>query len=250
MTVNSTNLESSPAWMRVIVKFVAESENLPILFTTKGTYYIYHAQLEIGTIPTDWAPAPEDFSDDISNAQSAATEAGTKSDEAVTRVEATESLIQQLSDCISMLVTDANGTSLMTQTENGWTFSMGSIQSVVDELSESLNALNEEYGSTEATVDAIKQTVEDLAETAEYVRIRVFDDEPCIELGESDSDFKLMITNTRIMFTDGSNIPTYISNKGLVTENIEVENELRQGEWVWKRRSNGNLGLTWREVTE
>ena len=87
-------------------------------------------------------------------------------------------------------------------------------------------------------------------EIADYVEIKVYEGEPCIELGESDSDFKLMITNTRIMFRVGSDVPTYIHNKGLATENIEVENELRQGGFVWKIRSNGNLGLIWKGVDE
>lgn len=250
LSVGLTDLDSTPEWTKVVVKMEAEAVDLPILFSTAGTYYLYHSQLEIGTVATDWTPAPEDVDADISNAQSTANEANTNASDAASRVAAAESLIQQLADCISMLVTDENGSSLMTQTENGWTFCMGGLQEAIESMMESLNTLNEEYGSTEATIDALQQTVEDLAETAEYVRIRVFDDEPCIELGESDSDFRLLITNTRIMFTDGSNVPTYISNKGLVTENIEVENELRQGEWVWKRRSNGNLGLMWKEVTE
>lgn len=250
LSAGPADIESTTDWTKVVVKLKAESESLLIYFSTVGTYYLYHPKLEIGTIATDWTPSPEDVDADISNAQSTANEANTNASDAASRVSAAESLIQQLSDCISMLVTDENGSSLMTQTENGWTFCMGGLQDSVESLMESLNTLNEEYGATEATVDTLQQTVEDLAETAEYVRIRVFDDEPCIELGESDSDFRLMITNTRIMFTDGSNVPTYISNRGLITENIEVENELRQGEWVWKRRSNGNLGLMWKEVTE
>lgn len=70
--------------------------------------------------------------------------------------------------------------------------------------------------------------------------------EPCIELGEADSDFKLMITNTRIMFREGSKIPTYINTRGLVTKNIEVEEEFCHSGFVWVKRTNGNYGLSWR----
>jgi hypothetical protein len=52
---------SSTGWTRVFVKFTASSEDLSIVFGTVGTYYIYRAQLEIGTIATDWSPAPEDL---------------------------------------------------------------------------------------------------------------------------------------------------------------------------------------------
>ena len=138
------------------------------------------------------------------------------------------------------------GTSLMTQTSDGWTFSMGTIQSTVNNTSNGLNDLTNKVGEVEGTVDTLQQAVDDLGETAKYVKIVVYEDEPCIELGESDSDFKLLITNTRIMFKQGSNTPTYINTDGLVTQNIEVKDEIRQGEFVWRIHGNGNLGLIWK----
>lgn len=160
-----------------------------------------------------------------------------------TRIDNAETLIQQLSDCISMLVTDENGESLMTQTSTGWTFSTSSINNTMSDLSNSISSLQSTTGSTEATVKSLQNAVNDLEETAEYVRITTYGDEPCIELGESDSNFKLMITNTRIMFMRGSSIPTYIDTTGLITENITINGELHHGSFVWKQRSNGNYGV-------
>ena len=208
--------------------------------------------MERGNKATDWTPAPEDMAtaEEVSNVQSIADNAQSTADSNEERVTAAESAIQQLSDSISMLVTDGNGTSLMMQTENGWTFSVANIQNAVDSASENIDTLNQELGDVNSTVNVLQQAVNDLGEIADYVEIKVYEGEPCIELGESDSDFKLMITNTRIMFKVGSDVPTYIHNKGLATENIEVENELRQGGFVWKIRSNGNLGLIWKGVDE
>lgn len=73
----------------------------------------------------------------------------------------------------------------------------------------------------------------------------VYGKAPCIELGESDSDFKLLITNKRIMFMDGSNEVTYISNQALNIKKAVIEEELVQGRFAWKARPNGNLGLQW-----
>lgn len=192
----------------------------------------------------------ENIQSEIDNVQTDADEAQTIANDTEARLTLAEATIQKLSDSILMLVTDGNGTSLMTQTENGWTFNISGIQNSVDTASENLNSLTQELGDVNATVNVLEQAVNDLGETAEYVRIKVYEDEPCIELGEDDSDFKILITNTRIMFMDGSNIPTYISNKGLVTENIEIEDELRQGGWIWKVRNNGNIGLMWKGVSE
>lgn len=197
-------------------------------------------KVEKGTKPTDWTPAPEDLAttEEMENAVSGINDTNE-------RVTVAESLIQQLSDCISMLITDGNGTSLMEQTENGWTFSMAQMNSAMSSLSNSLQDLLNETDDTKAIVSVLESAVADLEETAEYVRIKTYEDEPCIELGESDSNFKLMITNTRIMFMEGNNTPTYINTNGLVTENLTVNGEIHHGNWVWKQRSNGNYGLQW-----
>ena len=160
-----------------------------------------------------------------------------------------ETLIQQLTDSISMLVTDGNGTSLMAQTESGWTFSTADIQDAVASTVEGLDALTNELGSTSNAVSVLQQAVSDLGEIAEYVKISTYDDEPCIELGEADSEFKLRITNTRILFMEGSSVIAHFTNQSLHIKKAVIEEELQQGEFVWKARSNGNLGLIWKGVT-
>lgn len=201
----------------------------------------WHPKIEFGNKPTDWTPAPEDMAtaDDLGIVETLAEGANEKSDEA-------NSLIQQLSESISMLVTDGNGTSLMTQTEDGWTFSTADIQAIVDRTSEGLNDLTNEVGDVSGTVDVLKQAVDDLGAIAEYVKITTHEGEPCIELGEGDSEFKLRITNTRMIFTEGSSVLAYFNNKSLHIKKAVVEEELQQGGFVWKARSNGNLGLVWK----
>ena len=198
-------------------------------------------KVEMGNRATDWTPAPEDMAtgDELETMQSSVNLAEE-------RITTTESLIQQLTDSISMLVTDGNGTSLMTQTEDGWTFSTADIQGLINGVSEDLNSLTEEVGSVGSTVDVLQQAVDDLGEIAEYVKITTYEDEPCIELGEGDSEFKLRITNTRMMFTEGSTILAYFNNQSLCVKKIVVEEEFQQGGFVWKRRSNGNLALMWK----
>lgn len=89
----------------------------------------------------------------------------------------------------------------------------------------------------------------ELGNIGEYVKIGTYDDEPCIELGESDSNFKLIITNTKVMFKQGTNTPAELNNRSLDITNANIKGELQQGGFVWKQRSNGNLGLIWRGVT-
>ena len=148
-----------------------------------------------------------------------------------------------------MLVTDNNGESLMTQTENGWTFSTSQIQEAVDSTAESLNNLTNEVGDINSTVGILEQAVNDIGVLTDYVKIKTYDNEPCIELGETDSDFKLLITNTRIMFMEGTGVPAYINNQSLFIKKAVIQEELQQGEFVWKARANGNLGLIWKGVS-
>ena len=165
------------------------------------------------------------------------------------RVTTSESLIQQLSNCIEMLVTDENGESLMTQTENGWTFSMKETAEAVSGLSDLLETLQQESGGTKSTVGILQQAITDYGKTLEYVNVKTYEDEPCIELGESDSNFKLLITNTRIMFMNGGNIPTYINTNGIVTQDIEVQGEIVQGGYVMLNTADGGWGLLWKGVS-
>ena len=202
-------------------------------------------KLEKGVKATDWTPAPEDMA-----SSEAVAEAQTAADSAEARLDVAESMIKQISDTISMLVTDRNGASLMTQTEDGWTFSTGGMQDIVDELSESLNDLTKDVGNVDATVGVLQQAIADLGTLSDHIKIGTYENEPCIELGESDSDFKLLITNTRIMFREGGSTPAYINNRSLYIEKAIIKDELHQGGFVWKVRSNGNLGLMWKGATE
>lgn len=160
-----------------------------------------------------------------------------------------ESLIKQLADNISMLVTDGNGTSLMTQTEEGWVFSTSTLQSAIDSTSEGLDNLTNELGNTTNTVNVLQQAVDDLGVLTDYVAIGTYEDEPCIELGESDSEFKLRITNTKVVYTEGTTVLAYFNNHSMHIKHAVIEEELQQGGFVWKVRSNGNMGLVWKGVS-
>jgi hypothetical protein len=165
------------------------------------------------------------------------------------KIKDVDAAIAVLKDSLQFLVTSSDGSSMMTQTENGWTYNITSIEDKLSQTSNNLNDLTNKVGDTDHTVEVLQDAVDDLGVIGEYVKIGVYEDEPCIELGESDSNFKVLITNTRIMFQEGSATPTYISNQTLITKKVRVEEELRQGnnegDFVWSIRENGNYGLSW-----
>lgn len=191
----------------------------------------------------------EDVDAAAGNAQTAANDAQSAANDAVGRVAISESAIQQLADSIASLVTDENGTSLMTQTSTGWTFNMSTINETLNSASETLNDLAGKVDGVDNIVDRLDTLVSDLSKKTAYI-IMATDDSgnPCIELGKADNDFKVRITNTSVDFMEGSSRIAYVSNRSLYIEKAIIKDELQIGEgtgFIWKRRSNGNLGLRW-----
>lgn len=62
--IGEQSFSSSSTWTKHAATFTATEVNLPIKFETNGVYYIYRPQLEIGSVATDWTPAPEDVVDE------------------------------------------------------------------------------------------------------------------------------------------------------------------------------------------
>ena len=225
--------------------------DLRLKFTIPGTYYIYHPQLELGTKTTDWTPAPEDVDEAVSDATSEALTAQDKAESIDEQVKLLETRFQMLADSISMLVRSGESGTLVKQDANG--FYYFDISDIEDSLSSNASELESLEGivlDANGKIDVLASTSEALRARTEYIRSYTNDDDqPCLELGEGDSTFKVYITNTEIRFSDGMTVPAYITNQNGVTklmiEKAEVKGELQIGDFVWKRRDNRNVGLMW-----
>ena len=248
ITIQNTNIPVNTEWKKEVLTFVADGVDLAILFNNVSTFYMYQSQLEIGNKDSDWKEAPEDTDETIQSAQQAADTANSKSDDALNKIERTETIIEQLRDSLRLIVTDgANGNqSMMEQLGDGWTFNIGPIQDTLNNIAISLVDLQTELGSAASNVEILSKTISDVQDNTTWIKMGQFEGEPCIALGAIDSAFKLIITNTRIMFAEGNTIPAYISNQALNIKKAVIEDELQQGEFVWKTRRNGNMGLIWK----
>lgn len=102
----------------------------------------------------------------------------------------------------------------------------------------------------------VKYSMDDVKQLTDHVKIGSYVDAetgeslPCVELSEMDSDFKMRLTNKNAIFADGVSDSTIIDSDGIETENLRVKHDIRHYDYVWRRRSNGNLGLMWMEVTD
>lgn len=154
--------------------------------------------------------------------------------------------IIKLNDRLATLVTDENGYSLMQQTSDGWTFNIGDVTGNVEKVAGDLKDLSDDFNGIVSSVDGLSDAIDDLGELASYVRVIQDNNKPCIELGKSDSDFKVKITNTDIKFMEGSTVVAYISNQALNIEKAVIKEEMQVGGFAFKKRSNGNVGFMWK----
>lgn len=185
----------------------------------------------------------------IAIANAAKDAAGEASEDAAANAEnisAASLGITQLTESFSNLVTGANDESLMTQTEDGWVFNFAEYQKAISDAADSIAGLSSSASVMSSKVDILNQTVENLGEYTDYIHFGTENEKPCIILGETDSEFKVIITNTEIRFMEGSATPASISNETLNIEKAEIKEELRQGSFAWVARSNGNYGLVWK----
>lgn len=249
ITIANQTTETNTGWRKHVVTFVPTDKSIHITYGEPGTYYLLRAKVELGNHATDWLPAPEDAEEEISNAAASASNAQASADNALDRIADAEQSIINIRECIEMLVTDGNGGTLMTQTANGWTFSMAGTYDSLNALQKSLGELDTKTGNTEDTVKTLRSDVDGLSEIAPYVRIITDNGRPCIELGEGNTDFKLRITNEDIRFMEGSDIVAYINNQSLNITKAVIKQELQQGGFIWTVRDNGNMGLWWKGVS-
>lgn len=197
-----------------------------------GTLSIRNLKLEVGTVKTDWTPAPEDLAttNDVEEAKAYSA-----------------AQLKILSDNISTLVTDAAGKSMMTQTSSGWTFDMSKIQNGINKNADEINSIAGNLHNAEKTIDDINANVKNLLDTSAYISIGQDDGgNPRLELGKKDSPFRVAISNTSIDFLEGTDKIAYISNKQLYIYSSVVTDELKIGDstgYIWKRRANNHLGL-------
>ena len=228
------------------------------------------ASIEMPELPaagaTVWASAPvpaqscvewwteegkkvADAQQSADNAQNTANDAVSDAGENAAAIQAAQSSIELLQRSISQMVTDENGTSLMTQTSDGWTFNIGGLQSDVEAAATGINEVKGDLSQIDSLVQQTKDLADDIAEKTAYMTLtQDSDGDPALELGNTASDFKIRITNTSIDFMEGTSRIAYLTNKQLYIQSSVVTDEMKIGAtsgFVWKKRANGNMGLRW-----
>ena len=212
---------------------------MPNSVTTEST--IEWIKLEEGTKATTWTPAPEDVENDFNESIDAVI------DDTNIQITEAQSSIEQLSNMIANLVTDSEGGSLMTQTPDGWTFNMSTITDNLNTIKNEMANMSSEHSETNSALESLVELVNDVTNKTAYITMSTDEQgDPCIELGKSDSDFKVRITNTAIDFLEGSTRIAYVNNNTFYATKVIARDGIQIGAgpgFEWRVRENGNMGL-------
>ena len=155
-----------------------------------------------------------------------------------------KALLELMESRISTLIKDANGQSMMVQTADGWEFSMQSILETLSTNSTKVDELEQSASQTESSIGQVQGVVAELEKKTTRIRAGTLDNgEPYIELGAEESDFRLIITNTKILFMEGTEYPAYMTNKTMVIGKANIEKQLQVGSLSWVKRANKHISF-------
>lgn len=248
----SVTLTSS--WTKISHTFTANSSQyyqFTFYSTPEFDLYFTDLMLEEGTTPSPWQPAPEDYDDKIDgvsgNVDSLSETLG-KID--TWKTEVAESFITQTANSLSTLIKDKNGASLMhfDSTSSTWSFNTSTLEKNISDAKTAGDNAQSTANSANDLANNLNNAIKDIQNKTAYITMTTYQGKPCIELGKTDNKFKVRITNESVDFLDGSTRVAYVSNNQLYIEKAIVKNEFQIGEgtgFVWKKRSNGNMGLRW-----
>lgn len=223
-------------------------DSVGLLPQSKDVTWSYRGlKVELGNTATDWSPAPEDVATDIADAANTAANALEKANNNEKNITEATKAILDIQENIKALVTGPNGSSLMTQTNKGWTFDMSSIERTLNEATDDITNLNSDLSATNDILNSTKKLLDDVTKKTAYINFATDDSgNPCIELGKQDNPFKLRITNTSIDFMQGSQKIAYLTNHQLYIESSVITDSIligQNGTFIWKKRANNHLGL-------
>lgn len=194
----SSDLFLTTGWRRIWVTFKALQANSNVCFYTNyndfGYVYLLGIKLEKGNKPTDWSPAPEDYS---------------------TTTEM-QSSINQTAESIKSTVAATY--------VNNQTLSSYATKSQLEQTSTSLTS---RIQTTETTVSGMSTTVKNVNDYMTFAREN---NEPTLTIGSSSSSFRTKLTNTSEKFMQGDQ--TIMELDG-VTSTVKTS-RVQMGHYQWR----------------
>ncbi len=238
-----TNLKATNQWGRYVGQLTNIDPSITNIYVhfikqqSNGSLKYRHPKLEIGDKVSDYSLAPEDL---ISSIEDVKNNVDKNYEQSVADLKVLQDRID------SIVVTDESGSQVI-QTADGVRWNLTQMQQGINNALDSAATANENAGNAQTSADQLKDQVNDISQKTAYMEIvQQEDGNPCLELGSSDNDFKVRLTNTSLGFYQGTLRVAYISNQALYIETAIIKSSLQFGEtagFVWRLRENGNFGL-------
>lgn len=234
------------------VKSSADNTTRGIFGNTDGEFAVGDANNYVRFYNIGTAEAPEYFLD-ISSSGVTFSTLKSNVDSMDNTTSTIGSSLQILSDKLTSFVNGAVSSSLVTQTEGGFSFNFEQIKNMAEENKNEINDVQSSLESGGVQLENLKNAVGDIDKILEkqqsYINLtQDSSGNPLIELGASNSSFRVMITNTSIDFMEGSIRIAYISKDALNITSATVSREFKIGDvdgagYIWQKRPNNHLGL-------
>lgn len=190
-----------------------------------GSIHIRKPKLEIGTISTDWTPAPEDIDDAINEERTTRQSAiETKANEITSKVSETYVSNSALNHYKEEVSTQ------FSQTKSDFTWSIN--RSVTD----AKNEMNGQISSVNGRLDGLKQTADNVNSYMSF-------DNDALTLGKSDSAFITKITNQEWSIQKNGAKVTYINDQTMYITDGQFTQSLKVGAFGFVPRANGSLNF-------
>lgn len=166
--------------------------------------------------------------------------------------------IQILKGSVVTVAEDENGKCTFTQSGAGLSieFNPRATTEAIADISEDIDEVNKGLANTNDNISSVEDKVNKLDTKTAWINSSFRDNKPVLELGSSESDFSVEITNEAIDFKEKGDVVAYINNKALNITQAIIEDEIQIGDeldantqyssFVWKIRPNGNMGIVWR----
>lgn len=198
MVIGDFSASTNTKWSKHVYTYTATGPDLIIGFSAAGTYYIYHLQLEVGTMATDWEVAPEDIQDSIAQLVIDADAIRMNVTAIEDNVATVASSLELTADSFALDIKSVNESigavsSSLKQTADSFTVQIsnaktefdGEVQSVRDELS----AFKQESDNITAEIRSIAESDPDkvVTTTGRF-------DEAGLTIDKSDSATKTQVT--------------------------------------------------------
>lgn len=184
-------------------EFTLNLEPAIYLRDATGDLYVRHIKYERGNTATDWTPAPEDVDGAIEDAREEASQA-------------VNTLSENVNESINSIVTIINGES----------------ESDPDSLVNKLKAVGEQLADLNSDFFLRWQ------ELSSFIAFKDENDAPNLVLGNENSEYNVVVTNTALVFRKGNSPIAYMNGQELY-----VENSLSFGNFRFYQRDNGHFTL-------